>query len=527
MPNPFPPKNLSVLTIVIVSMVLGAFLWTQFGVGVWNQFNRPGGADSNAVDHSQPHHDDEHEDHVDISATAAKALGLTLERVRLQPFTRRIHLPARVVEKPGQSGLSITSPIQGVVKEIHRLPGQALEIGDLMFTLQVTDEALETAQLALLDILTRLSVTEREIERLDPLTETGAVVGRRKLEMEYQMKQLLSERSARLQELKLRGLAESQIQLIIDNRELINEIEVRLKLGIIPARPLESLHLGSVADHSTKPDDSLNEAEDTAPRKVSFPVESDDAPTSESQSMNRASPRPIYTVENLNVYPGMSVRKGEELCHIANHHELYVQGEAFPSDLATVRQALQSGSGVMVEIGEGESREQIDSLRITYMDNHADLQSHTFPFYLALPNQIVGEGRDAQGRQFLAWQFKPGQRAHVYVPAEVWPDQIVLPSDAVVRSGPEAFVFRIENLLIDETTSVEVAQRKLAELTFWELEPVPVQVLHRDRQFCVLAADQELQVNDIVVTNRAYQVYLAWKLQMSSGDDGHGHGHDH
>lgn len=514
-------KPFSLACIVAASMVVGAIIWSQWGSAVVSRVSSAKVTDQQEPSVSDSNHEHDHADHVDISATAAKSLGLTLERIRLQPFTQRIHLPARVVEKPGQSGLSITSPIQGVIKEIHRLPGQTLDIGDLMFTMQVTDEALETAQLALLDILTRLTVTTREIERLDPLTETGAVVGRRKLEMEYQLKQLQSERSARLQELKLRGLTDSQIQQIVDHRELINEIQVRLQLGIIPVRPLESFDLGVNA--TTEHENDSVQSVETTPTQVSYPKNLEQT---SPETMPRQINSHIYTVENLNVYPGMSVRKGDELCHIANHHELYLQGEAFPSDLATVRQALQSGSPVVVEIGEGKSQQRLEPVKITYMDNHADLESHTFPFYMVLPNQIVGERRDAHGRQFLAWQFKPGQRAHVYVPSQTWEDQIVLPSDAVILSGHEAFVFRIDNLAIDESTPSDVAHQKLSELSVWELEPVAVHVLHRDRQSCVLASDQDLQVNDLVVTNRAYQVYLAWKLQMSGGG-GHSHEHDH
>lgn len=444
-----------------------------------------------AMDASNGELDDEEEhNHIDISAAAVKSLGLRLEEVTLKPYVRWVHLPGMIVEKPGQSGLSITSPIQGVVTQIHRLPGQALEMGDLIFTMKVTDEALEAAQLSLLDTITRLTVTEREIDRLDPLTESGAVIGRRKLEMEYQRKQLLSEQAARLQELRLRGLSTEQIQQIVDQRELVNEIEVRLNFG---------------ADSENLPRQTLSEL------------------------------KPIFTIEKLNVYPGLSVRKGEELCHIANHHELYLQGEAFPSDLNLIREALQQQLSIRVEFGEGDSREVIEDLTITYMDNHADPVTQTFPFYIALPNQIVGQRFDSQGRQFVAWKYKPGQRAHIYAAAETWPDQIVLPRDAVVRSGPEAFVFVLENdplkepeeyqemFDLDEVTP-DMRWDLIERVHEWELEPVAVQILHRDQNYWVLAKDQDLEVGDLVIVNRAYQVYLAWKLMMSGGG---GHHHDH
>jgi cobalt-zinc-cadmium efflux system membrane fusion protein len=439
-------------------------------------------------DHEHP----EEDDHIDISAAAVRTLGLNLTEIKLEPYVQRIHLPAIIVEKPGQSGLSITSPIQGVVKQIHRLPGQALNLGDTIFSMQVTDEALEAAQLSLLEILTRLTVTEREIERLDPLTESGAIIGRRKLEMEYQLKQLLSEQSARLQELRLRGLSLEQVQQIIDTRELINEIEVRLNLGV-------------------------NDAIYTAPEF--------------------SSGLPVYTIEKLNVYPGLSVKKGDELCHVANHYELYLQGEAFPADLQAVREAMQQARPITAEIGEGPHRDQLDDLTISYMDNHADPKTQTFPFYLALPNEIVGQRSDPRGGTFLSWKYKPGQRAHLYLPLQQWNDQILLPRDAVVRSGPENFVFRLVNdpakvpeLYRRNWTPADITEeirwRVLDQAAEWELEAVPVQVLHRDRNHCVVATNGELEPGDLVVDTGAYQVYLAWKL-MLSGEGAHDHGHDH
>lgn len=480
-------KTVAGITLLLAIAAAG-FFFNVWGGSPFFSRNDPT-ADLAADEHDHP----EEDDHVDISATAVRTLGLTLTEIRLEPYVQRVHLPGIIVEKPGQSGLSITSPIQGVVKQIYRLPGQGLNIGDSIFSMQVTDEALEAAQLSLLEILTRLTVTEREIERLDPLAESGAIIGRRKLEMEYQMKQLLSEQSARLQELRLRGLSQEQVQQIIDRRELINEIEVRLNLGV---------------------NDSIDTTADVS------------------------SGLPVYTIEKLNVYPGLSVKKGEELCHVANHYELYLQGEAFPADLPAVREAMQQVRPVKVEIGEGLNRDQLDDLFISHMDNHADPKTQTFPFYLAMPNEIVGQRSDPRGGTFLSWKYKPGQRAHLYLPLQQWENQIVLPREAIVRSGPENFVFRLVNDPLKEDhrqdsqtgnridVTGETRWQVLEQAAEWELEPVPVQVLHRDRNHCVVATDGKLEPGDLIVDTGAYQVYLAWKLTLA-GESAHDHDHDH
>lgn len=445
-------------------------------------------ATANADEHAHDHADEG--EHVDISAVAAKSIGLELQIVRTTPYTQYVHIPASVVEKPGQSGLAISSPIQGVVSKIHCFPGQAIGTGDLLFTMQVTDEALETAQLSLLETISRLTVTEREIERLDPLAESGAVVGRRRLEMEYQLKTLQSEQAARLQELRLRGLSPQQIDRITNERELVSEIEIRLELS----NPEE------VAAGATPP--------------ISDPL--------------------VHTVEELNVYPGKSVRKGEELCHVANHQELYVRGEAFEPDVAAIHHAMQKQWGISVETGEDDAAVRLDGLAVTYLDNHVDERSQTYPFYLAVPNRVISQQVDAAGRLFRSWQYKPGQRAHVYVPQQTWPDQCVLPRGSLVTAGVNHYVFRLHETLDDvafERNSEERLQRT-STLEEWVLEPVPVHVLHQDRTVVVIDKntalnDEPLQDGDIVVTRGAYQAYLAWKLQSSEGGGGHDHGHAH
>jgi cobalt-zinc-cadmium efflux system membrane fusion protein len=447
----------------------------------------------------QNDHDDEHDDHVDVSPAAARSLGLRVEPVHFGRYVKHLHIPAVVMEKPGQSGLNVTAPAQGVVRQIYCTPGQALRPGDRLFTLQLTDEALESAQLTVLDTLTQITVAQRELARLVPLAESGAVIGRRKLELEYELKKLLSERSARLQELRLRGLSQSQIEHMIEQRELVAEIDIYLEVAASQ--------------------EFLTNADGGDPDQVD--------------------PDLIFTVEQLDVFPGRAVRKGEELCHIANHRELFLRGEAFAADVAAIHQLGRQDWKVTAVLGDDLHQQQLDGLTINYVDNHVDRQTQTFPFYLSLANQIVAENRDNAGRLFPSWKFKPGQRAHLLIPVAEWSDQWVLPREAVVRSGVESFVFRLENaaelrdwqqletLLAagppDESTR-EMLQQRLTELTELEFEPVEVAVIHQDRYQSVIAADGLLHPGQLIAMNQAYQLLLAWKLQQAGGG---GHHHDH
>jgi membrane fusion protein, heavy metal efflux system len=450
------------------------------------------------------HDDHDHEDHVDISSTAYQNLGLRLGVVERQSFLKRRHLPATVVEKPGQSGLSVTAPIQGVVREVFGFPGQSLQPGDVLFRMQVTDQALEAAQLSLLEILTRITVTEREIARLDPLTEAGAVIGRRKLELEYQLKQLEAERAARLQELRLRGLSSPQIERIVADRELIDQLEVVLE---VPGNML--LTREPVAKGAVRPVRWLS-----SDRSASIDTIGADS-------------GPIYTVEKLDVFPGRAVLKGEQLCHVAQHAELLLRGEAFEEDVPAVRSLAERDWEILAEFGQGEGRFQVEGLAVSYVDNHVDPDSQTFPFYLDLPNRVMFERQDATGRLFRSWLFKPGQRAHLYLPVAQWSEAIVLPREAVVWAGPSPYVFRLhmDDFELPPELDAAAALQWLEQRPEFEFEPVEVHVLHRDSQSCVIEPTGLLRVGEVIAINQAYQLYLAWRMQLAGGGGGHDHDH--
>jgi membrane fusion protein, heavy metal efflux system len=146
-------------------------------------------------------------------------------------------------------------------------------------------------------------------------------------------------------------------------------------------------------------------------------------------------------------------------------------------------------------------------------------------------------------RKFEQWRFRPGQRLYLRLPLEHWPDQLILPAQAVVVDGPNAYVFR-EHL---HSHSLNVSPWKLAaerekakrelevngELSGSstqlidrdiELEPVPVRLLHRDDKNVVIALDSQIAPGTKVVMNNAQAIYLELKMQASGGSS---HGHEH
>ena len=83
-------------------------------------------------------------------------------------------------------------------------------------------------------------------------------------------------------------------------------------------------------------------------------------------------------------------------------------------------------------------------------------------------------------------------------------NKIVLPPDAVVIEGPNAFVF---------------------EQNGGNFDRIDVQVLYRDKDNVVLENDGQL-VGSIIAMNGAYEMHLALKNQSGGAIDPHA-GHNH
>ena len=90
---------------------------------------------------------------------------------------------------------------------------------------------------------------------------------------------------------------------------------------------------------------------------------------------------------------------------------------------------------------------------------------------MTLPNRVLQDNQSSDGRHFLTWEFKPGQRMQLRVPVERWTDRIVLPIDAVATDGGESYVFQANGDHFDRR---------------------PVHVEYRDQVWAVIANDGSL-----------------------------------
>ena len=419
-----------------------------------------------------------------LTDRARQNLGLRMGKVELTDWWRSITVPADVIEEPGHSEQAVPSNVQGVVLKIYAFPGQTVRAGDPLVDIQPTGDLLANAESSLLRTVQELELVELQLQRIAPSVESGATPVMRKLEKEYEQTRLESQRLVQTQELLVRGLTTSQIEEIIATKSLIRLITVRAPAGVLTGDEVEASgestesEIGGSSQH--------------------------DQPASPGNHEHGS----VYSVESLNTHLGQLVQQGSEICRLARHSHLLLAGRAFERESHLVARAIEHQWPVKALFeASGDTPLIRENLSILYSDNVIDPDSNTIRFYVPLANEILRDSKGSNGLTYRAWRFRPGQKAQLLVPVQHLTQRIVLPADAVVKEGADAYVFRANGSL---------------------LERVAVHVEFLDSREAVLANDRALFAGDVVATNQAYQLDLAFKKSQGAASRGHGHeGHGH
>jgi multidrug efflux pump subunit AcrA (membrane-fusion protein) len=425
--------------------------------------------DGAAQSSGEPGHEDhaghEGHDHGDDSNTIAvtaqglKNIGFRPMTVALGPYAQTVRLPGMIVERPGKTQIQVPAPMTGIVTKVLAQEGVAVEPGDPLFEMRLMHEELVTAQRDFLKTAESLDVVSREIKRLKGLTE-GLVPGKRLLDEEYERQKLEASMKAERQGLILHGITEPQVDDILQTRKLLHTVVVRA--------PQQS-HEGHHHDEKSP--------------KTDHP----------------------FHVQQLNVQQGQQIEAGSPLCILADHYELFVEGRAFEDGADQLKRALDQGWEVNAYLAGGQESGRVGPLQLLFLSDRVDAESRAFRFYLSLSNEVTADRTGKDGKRYVAWRYRPGQRLEVEVPVSTWEKRIVLPVDALIDEGAESYVFRQNGS---------------------KFERVAVHVEHRDRTSVVLANDGTLFPGDVVAAKGAYQLQLAIKNKAGGGADPHA-GHHH
>lgn len=420
--------------------------------------------------------EDDHADHLPLSFEAVQNLGLRAEPVELSSFEIVRRMPGEIIEAPGLSSQKIAAPVSGKIARLFAAPGMSVHSGDPLLELEIIDDELMQAQLRLLELLTKHEITTAELERLNPLAESGGIAGRKHLELGYELKQIDASLSRTRQELAMRGLSSEQIARIETSGKAIT----KLRVSVPP--------IGGIDE-----DDEAVALADLANLQDSLALES------------------------LSVEVGQNVVRGEALASLEVHGLLMMCGHAFESEIDLISQIASSRQPISLEFGVTDKGTVESGFHIQHVAGHVDEVTQTYHFFVPLDNQVVRESKNPLGQIYRTWKYNVGQRVHALVPSEQLEQQIVLPREAVVQEGPEYYVFReMEFDLLEAEHGV-----------YMELERVPVKVVARDTNQVALDPGGQLKPGDHVAMNDAYKLLLALKAQQEGGGSAHDHGHSH
>jgi hypothetical protein len=369
----------------------------------------------------------------------------------------------------------------GVVTHVHAVTGEAVTPGTLLFQLRLTHEDLVTSQKEFLQTVGDFEVEEKEVARLREASESGALPGKLLLERTYARDKLLASLASQREALRLHGLSTYQIERIEREHKLLTELRI---------------FAPSLDEHGHQQDDGLQLSERPVIRQTAFEVDPEAKP---------AASGPLLVIQSLKVHKGETVSTGDMLCVLADYAELYIEGQAFETDAAAIAEAKARGWTATAVMEHGDQENEIPNLPIAYLANEVDPAARTLPFFVGLANEVVGDERNANEQRFVTWRYRPGQRVQLRVPVEEWPDQLVLPAAAVVKEGPDSFVFQQNGEHFDR---------------------VAVHERYRDRNSVVIANDGSLFPGDVVALTGAHQMQLALKNKAGGGVDPHA-GHNH
>ena len=390
---------------------------------------------------------------LELSPQARQNLKLVSRPAKLSNYWRSIIVPGEITDRPGLSDRGVTSPAVGVVTQIHAFAGDTVRPGDKLFTLRLVSEYIHNTQSELFKVTRDIEIETEKRQRLSQIGE-GGIPQVRIIEVDQQLRRLQAASESYRQDLLTRGLSLDQIAQVAAGKFVAT-------VDVVAPPPIVAASASGAATPAAP-------AADVA-----------------------------YEVQELKADLGTQVQAGQLLGVLSNHRTLYIAGHAFKREASSLERAAQEHWPIEVEFAEDDAASwpALDqTFEIRHLSNTVDPTSRTFDFFVPLTNHSRSYQKD--GKTFVVWRFRPGQRVRLHVPVEELKDVVVLPAAAVVREGPEAYVFRQNGDLFDRR---------------------PVRVLHEDRLNVVIANDGSVAPGWYLAQGSAASLNRVLKAQSASG----------
>lgn len=393
---------------------------------------------------------------VTLTTQAQKNLQLVAKPLKAETFWKTITVPGMIVDRPGYTDRGIVAPVAGVVTRIHRFPGETVDAGDVLFTIRLLSEAIHLTQTELYKATQDAVLAEEQRKRLASAVSDGTLPKVREIEIDNQIARYQIAIRAARKELENRGLAADQIDEAAKGN-FVAEIAIR-----------------SGAWNGPNVNRSIEEKANDASRR--------------------------YEMQELKVELGQQVQPGQSLCVLANHQLLAIEGRAFREETPLLERAVREDWPIEIDFQEDASAGWLTLVQpyaIRYLSNTIDPATRTFVFRIPFENQVRSVSRE--GRPILLWRYRPGHQVRLQIRVEKLENVFVLPPDAVVREGGNAYVFRQNGDTFD---------RK------------PVHVVYRDRNHVVVANDGSIPAGIFVAQTAAMPLNRMIKAQSGTAAKG-------
>jgi hypothetical protein len=404
---------------------------------------------------------------VRLTPQAQGNLGLVSKPLKVDTFWRTIQVPGIIVDRPAESDRAVIAPASSIVTKVHSFPGEIVRSGDMLFTLWLLSETVHLTQANLYKTAQEIEITGEQKKRLTGLSQMGAVSEARMIELNNQLRRLAASANTYRQELQARGLTRDQIDSVTQGT-YVSEIYVTAPKGSGTEKQLLT----------------ASRAKNPAP-------------------LNDEALRSSFEIQELKVELGQQVQPGQTLSLLANHQALYIEGRAFRQETPLVERAAKEDWPLEVEFMEGAGNDWPvlkQLFQIRHIANTIDPVTRTFPFFLPLSNQCRSFQKD--GKTLMLWRFRPGQKVRLHIKVEKFENVFVLPADALVREGPEAYVFRQNGDLFDRKA---------------------VRVVYQDRQHVLIANDGSVPPGVFIAQSGATQLNRVLKAQGGQPSGFHVH----
>jgi hypothetical protein len=452
----------------------------------------------------------------------------------------------------------VSSPVAGIVRTVHALPGHKIAAGDLVA--EVVRDALPQPEFDLTEgilkplnedyhaavvgvrtsaLALRLATAERE--RLSEVAQASQVVGRIVREAQNAVDRADLELANARQEAAIHGLSPEQISALESGRaepRIPDVPDVRAVLrrnGLwSPAADevLQALPEGTRGAPRTlailgelvggaRLTTELLAAVRTSPvlaerfLDVAGLLQAGTTPTAIVALLEAGGLEPLvrivvpkggpdaWDIAEVSARPGSRIEAGAPIVVLRDDRRMLLHLAPAPSDMVLIGKALTDDLTLVAEPLVEGSGATIDTVRLAGLTGKTAEDGGGATAYA--DNRILTE-RDVPGLgRVRTWALRAGMRFVVKIPVERAGGKFVLPADAIAYQGPVAIV------LLENGES---------------FRPVPVRLEYHDAQTAVVAADGALFVGDSLVVRGAPALAIALLAASSGGIDPHaGHGH--